>query len=114
MRLIEKIINYINAVKSRTEEEKKRAVIFWTIFLIVIIFIIWVITFSLSVFNHQAEDLRLREEAMARARVMAEASTTTNIVEIENSWPTRLRSVVVDGVESVSEGFWVIGSWLHK
>lgn len=111
---MEKIQNYINKIRQRTEEEKKRAVIFWTISITVLIFIIWVITFSLSMANDRAKEKQLLVEAQAKAQAQIEASTTEAVPTRTDTWTRRVGKFIIDGVDSVSTGFWVIGSWLHK
>lgn len=111
---MEKIINYINSVRGRTEEEKKRAVITWTIVIIILIFIIWVITFSLSALNVQDEETRLRAEAISKAKTTIETSTASALTKEDNSWRMKIGQFVADSADSISAGFWTIGSWLHK
>lgn len=114
MRPVEKINNYIRSVKNRPEEAKKQAAITWTIIITILIFIFWAITFSLSVVNNQVENERLRAEALARAKKASEASTTSERTLPQDSWSVKLRGILTDGADSVSQGFWTVGSWLHK
>jgi hypothetical protein len=114
MKPVEKINNYVESVKTRSEEEKRRVAITWTIVITILIFIVWAITFSLSIVNRQVEDERLRTEALARAKKVSEASTTVGLVLPQDSWSVKLRGILTDGADSVSQGFWTVGSWLHK
>lgn len=112
---MEKIKNYINRVRSRSEEEKKRAAITWTIILTILIFIIWASTFSLSVINRQNEDAQLRARAAIEAKKALVASTTTIVADQTNgSWLSQLGNFMISGADSISNGFWTVGSWLHK
>lgn len=107
MRTASRIFNYIQIVRARPEEDKKRAVMVWTITLTSLIFIIWSVSFGLSVANNQAEEIRLRNEAVLLAKTQA-------VVAPKKSWGTKLNELVVGGADSVAEGFWTVGSWLHK
>lgn len=111
---MERIQNYINKIRGRTEEEKKRAAILWTISITILIFIIWAVTFSLSISNDRAREERLQAEALVEARARQEASTTQVVPARTDSWSKRVGRFIADGAESVSTGFWVIGSWLHQ
>lgn len=112
-----RISNYINEVRSRSEASKQRVVFFWTVFLIVVIFLIWVVSFSLSVANNNAEELRLQQEAEKMATLKAEesilATSTTKQEPIKGLIPQGLE-LINQGVDSVINGFWVIGNLLHK
>ena len=112
-----RISNYINDVRSRSEAGKQRVVFFWTIFLMAIIFLVWVITFSLSVANNQAEEARLQVEAEKLAEQKASesvlATSTAKQIPIKGLIPQGLE-LINEGVDSVVNGFWVIGDLLHK
>jgi len=112
-----RIVNYINSVRSRTEEEKQRAVIMWTFIFIVIIFFVWVISFSLSLSNNRAEDLRLKAEAERLAAAKIEASLEATSSTGEDSFKGLIPEIVDfarNGVDNVANGFWVIGNMIHK
>ncbi len=109
--------NYIKKVQAKSEAEKKQTVVVWTITLTSLIFIIWVITFSLSVVNNQVEEVRLREAATAKAQATqfepVGTSTTLAVSKQNNSWGTKLSKFIAEGADSISTGFWAISNWLH-
>lgn len=114
---MQRVINYISNVRSRTEEEKQRAVIFWTIVFIVIIFFIWLISFSLSLSNDRAEDLRLKAEAERLATAKLEASLSSASSTEEETFKGLIPELVdftKDGVDNIVNGFWVVGNLIHK
>lgn len=117
--MLRKISDYIDDVRARSEEAKQRAVFFWTIVLIIVIFLIWVITFSLSVANRNAEELRLQQEAQETARIKEQESILATSTVPEESKPIKGLipqgvELVGQGVDAVVNGFWVIGNMMHK
>lgn len=118
MKFIDKIKNYIQSVRNRTEEEKRQATIVWTIIITIFIFILWLVIFSVSVFNQQSEDLLIRKQAEERARQISQKEFLAEEQKLPvTSAPANdfsLGEIIRDGVDSVVEGFWVVGSWLHK
>jgi len=113
-----KIQNYINDVRHRPEAEKQRAVLTWTIICASIIFIIWVTTFTLSFVSNANDQARLRAEAeqmaakaVTQASVVTTTSPATTIVK-KGLLPT-IGQLLSDGVDSITNGFWVIGGMLH-
>lgn len=113
-----KIRDYINKVKAKSEAEKKRVVFMWTLIIISLIFLIWVISFSLSVANNEADLARLQVEAEATAKAqLAKDATNTSPIGVNEanvSLVGRLSQFVSGGASAVSEGFWTVGSWLHQ
>jgi len=111
------ISRYIEKVRIKSEVEKKRTAISWTIALTILIFIVWSISFGVSVANRQADDARLQAEANALAKTQALAESTSSVMVVtsqkKSSWLDQLGQIVADGADSVSEGFWAIGRWLH-
>ena len=105
--------DYIEKTKTKPEDEKKRVVFMWTIAIIVLIFLVWAISFSLSIANNQDDSARLRAEAEVTARAQIVKSTTSPAQNI-GSWRARLRQFILDGASAINEGFWTVGSWLHK
>ncbi|MFA6254072.1 MAG: hypothetical protein WC640_02320 [Candidatus Paceibacterota bacterium] len=107
------ITKYIEKVKARPEEEKRRTVFVWTTGLVFLIFMVWAITFSLSVVNDQADSASLRAEAEASAKTQLAMGTTTP-EQKGVSWSADLVRFITSGASSINEGFWTVGSWLHK
>lgn len=113
--LINKVTNYVQDVRGRNEVEKQRAVAIWATLATILIFFVWVISFSLSIVNRQTDEVRLRAEAekMAKAQVTV---VSTSTLEKGNGYSLikQLSQKVTEGTETISEGFWTVGSWLHK
>jgi len=112
-----RIAEYIKDVRSRTEEEKQRVVILWTIIFIVIIFFIWLVSFTFSVANNNAEEARLQAEAeriaLEKAEALASASSTETTGAFKGVIP-EIKDFVSEGAGTVVDGFWVIGNLLHR
>lgn len=108
------IRDYIEKIKIKPENEKKQIVFIWTIAIVSLIFLIWLITFSLSVANNQADlkQLQIEAEASAKARLITESSTSP--VQINDSWSANLSQFIVSGASAINEGFWTVGSWLRQ
>jgi uncharacterized membrane protein YqiK len=114
--------DYIEKVKAKPEEEKKRIVFMWTIIIVLVIFLVWAISFSLSVANNQADQAQIQAEAevLAKKQALAEqaliesSSTITLPVVTGESWGVSLNRFINNGISAVSEGFWTVGGWLHK
>ncbi len=118
---MQRIGNYIQDVRSRTEEEKKRVVFLWTFIFIVIIFFVWVLSFVLSVVNNNAEEARLQAEARQQAMAKAEAALTASSTEEQNGVSNSVKGVIPnmiriagDGLDNIYNGFWVVGNMIHK
>jgi len=107
-----RVADYIQKVKAKPEDEKKRIVFMWTIVIVALIFLIWAVTFSLSVANDRADLARLQAEAEAGARAQITKSTSSP-AQNDGSWGASLGQFISSGASAVSEGFWTIGSWLH-
>lgn len=113
---MERIANYIKNVRLRTEAEKQKAVFLWTFVLIIIIFLVWLLSFILSVANNNAEEARLQAEA----KVLAEAKVTAALSD-EATTTKQFKGVIPmvidftgDSFDNIINGFWVIGNALHK
>ncbi len=108
------IRDYIEKIKTKPEDEKKRAVFIWTTIIISLIFLIWVVTFSLSVANNQADLTQLQAEAevSAKAQLITVSSTSPRLES--NSIIARFGQFISAGAGAINEGFWTVGSWLHQ
>ena len=109
------VSSYIEKVRVKSEAEKKRTAISWTIGLTILIFIVWAVSFGISVANRQADEARLQMEANALAKVqaLADSVSSTTVVTPGDSWIDQLGQIVTEGADSVGEGFWAVGRWLH-
>ncbi len=108
--------NYIRKVRTKSEAQKKQTVILWMVALTSLIFLIWAVTFSLSIINNQVDEERLQVEVNTLAKTLASADLVSNTVVVSNesnSWVTKVSQIVVESTDSVKEGFWVISRWLH-
>lgn len=111
--------NYIKDVRGRDEAEKQRTVFVWTVILITIIFFVWVIYFSFSIYLNETENATLMAEAKRKAdKLEAEASISNSTgtpisASTEGLFPS-LGRMASDGLDSIANGFWVIGGMLHK
>jgi len=113
------ISDYIRAVRGRSEDDKKRAVLTWTIILIIIVFFIWVIYFSLSLYQDEAQIAHLQAEARQEAaKVAAQASlgatTSPASLTAKEGLLPMIGGLLSSGIDSVVNGFWVIGDMLHR
>ena len=114
--MIQRIADYIIDVRSRSEAEKQRIVFLWTFVGIIIITLIWLVSFTLSVSNNNAEEARLREEAKILAAAKTEAAldkASTTDSQFKGVIPTAV-DFVSNSVDNVVNGFWVIGNMIHK
>ena len=110
------VSSYIEKVRVKSEAEKKRVAISWTIGLTILIFIVWAVSFGVSVANRQADEARLQMEANALAKVQALADSDSSTVAVtpeSDSWIDQLGQIITEGADSVGEGFWAVGRWLH-
>ena len=115
-----RISDYINDVRSRTEEEKQRVVFLWTFIFVVIIFFVWIFSFVLSVVNNNAEELRLQAEAKRQAEAKIEASLLVG-TSTKNAASNSVKGVIPnivriagDGLDNIYNGFWIVGNMIHR
>lgn len=122
------ISNYIKKVRAKSEEEKQRIAFLWTVVLIIVVFFVWAITFSLSVAERADEEARLRAQALEQAK--AESAQKQNliidqngnqVVSLESSSSSSPNGVIPktfkimgDSVDSVARGFWIVGDMIHR
>ena len=98
--------NYLDNLRLRSDEQKKRVAFVWTTVLTVVIFFAWAISFSLAVVNDNSNSGKVAPVAETAAVSVSGQSLGGTF-----SW---LAGTVNDGVNSVANGFWVIGDMLHK
>ncbi len=104
---------YIEKVKAKPEDEKRRTVFMWTIIIVIVIALVWAMSFAISVANDQADQAQIQAEAEAAAKAQLIKDSTTTPIQTGNSWSAELGQLVSNGASAVSEGFWTVGSWLH-
>ena len=98
------LAGYIERVRAKTEAEKRPIVFAWAAGLTFLVFLIWALTFSLSIVNREARKETIKAQAEAAAAVeVAPAGILT-----------KLTGAVGQTLATVSDGFWVAVGLMHR
>ncbi|OJI08677.1 MAG: hypothetical protein COV08_03250 [Candidatus Vogelbacteria bacterium CG10_big_fil_rev_8_21_14_0_10_49_38] len=101
------LASYIEKVRAKPEAEKQPIVFGWTVALTTLIFLIWALSFSLSVANNQNRNQELQRQAETAAAVSDQPSGLATVVG-------NLSSLVNETVDSITNGFWIAIGLIHR